>query len=297
MSRNSRIALRAILLFLLESSTYYTTTYYSLVLLATGHHSLYTIFMKWAQRRKIVYGLSVGVFVIAIAVYFSKDLLFPTPTCTDTKQNGYETGIDCGGACALRCTTEVQVERVVWAQALPTGPSTYDLVALVANKNIDTASENVSYRFTVYNTSGEVLLVATGTALTQLDSEFPVIIQNVTLPEEPKNVIATLITGKYYKVTNTTLTPLTRTTNIRYEKTDVSRVYATVANATREPFSNLPVRVLLFDIEGNAYAAGETVIPYLDKESSKMVSFTWGSVFPKDPSRIRIYPIIDPFAR
>lgn len=238
-----------------------------------------------------------GIFVIAITVYFSRDLLFPTPTCTDGKQNGYETGTDCGGVCALRCTTEVQIERVVWAQALNTGPSRYDLVALVANKNIDAASQYVSYRFTAYNTLGEVMIVATGTTPTQLDSEFPIIVQNITLPEEPKNVTATLITGKYYKVANTTLTPLTRTTNIRYEKTDVSRVYATVANATRESFSNIPVRALLFDIEGNAYAAGETIIPYLDKDSSKLVSFTWGNVLPKDPSRIRIYPIIDPFSR
>lgn len=253
--------------------------------------------MKWAQRRKIVYGLSVGIFVVAIAVYFAKNIIFPTPTCDDGKKNGYESGIDCGGACALRCTNEVQMERVVWAQALQMSPSTYDLVALIANKNVNSAPETLSYRFTVYSGSGEVMLVATGTALSQLDGEFPIIVQNVQLPEEPKNVTADIFAGKYYTVANTTLSPRTKTTNIRYEKTDVSRVYATILNTTREPISNLPVRVLLFDIEGNAFATGETVIPYLDKEMSRVISFMWNTAFQKEPSKIRIYPIVDPFAR
>lgn len=252
--------------------------------------------MKWAQRRKFIYALGTGIFVVAAVVYFTRDILFPNPTCSDGKQNGFEIGIDCGGACALKCASEIQPEKVLWSRALEIAPLTYDLVAFVANRNINSATHNLSYMFTVYDNEGQVLVVATGTTPSQLDGEFPIIIQGVRLAKEPKNVVTTLTAGNYYAVTNTTQSPPTRTTSIRYEEDSISRVYAVITNATRFPISQLPVRVLLYDIDGNAYASGETVIPYLDKEASQTVSFTWRTPFGKQPTKIRIYPIVDPFS-
>lgn len=251
--------------------------------------------MKWAQRRKFIYGFSIGVFVIAVVVYLLRGFIAPTPTCSDNKQNGYESGVDCGGTCALRCTSEIQTQRIIWARALETSPNTYDLVAFISNKNTDSATPSLLYTFTAYDEDGKVLIIATGTTPSLLDGEFPIMVQDVILATKPKSVTANLVTGKYYKINDVTRAAGISVSNIRYEGGQSPKVFASIINLKRESFSNLPVRVVLYDIEGNAYGAGETVVPFLDKESSAQVSFIWKQSFSITPVKIRIYPIIDPF--
>lgn len=251
--------------------------------------------MKWAERRKFIYGFSVAVFVIAVVIYLLRGVIAPTPTCSDNKQNGYESGVDCGGACALRCTAEVQTQRIIWARALETAPNTYDLVAFISNKNIDSATPSLMYTFTAYDNDGNVLIVATGTTPSLLDGEFPIIIQGVRLPVELKNVTADLYPGKYFAIKNPSISSSVSVSNIRYEGGDNPKVFANVINTKRTTFTDLPVRVILYDIEGNAYGAGETIIPFLDKESSAQVSFVWKQAFQNNPVKIRVYPIVDPF--
>lgn len=230
-----------------------------------------------------------------ITIYIVKDFLFPTPTCFDKKQNGYEVGVDCGEVCGLRCASEVQPLVVLWTRALKTATSTYDIVGMVSNKNINHAARGVSYTFSIYNKKGVVLKKITGNTVTPISSDFPIIKESLTLEEDPQTVTLDIQDGPHYTVDEKPTSPTLSVTHERYEGGENPRVYATIQNKKRRTIRNLPVEVILYDENNNAFAVGETFIPELQKEESKVVSFTWQNPLPYPPLRIRAYPIFDPF--
>lgn len=251
---------------------------------------------NWSMKRKLIYASATLFFIAASMLYVFRDTVFPSPTCNDRKQNGFESGIDCGGACRLRCKEEVIPLSVVWTRALPTSSTTYDFVALVSNKNIDNAPKEIMYLFTAYNSQGAEIYTVSGRTKVPIDGDFPVILQNIPLKKAPAELGLQIQSRvPHYKVLEKPTEPTLRIVGTRYEPGSIPRVYSTIVNTKRLPFSNMPVRVVLYDADGNAYGAGETVIPYLGKEESKEITFTWNRAFKESPTKIRVFPILDPF--
>ncbi len=249
----------------------------------------------WELKRKLMYGFAVLITLLGVGVYFARGILFPDPTCFDGKFNGFETGVDCGGTCSLVCKQDVATLSVTWAKAVRVSTSTYDLVALVTNSNIDNASHELGYTFAVYDTDGNLIKSYSGSTTAPLDGKFPLIIQNIKLDTQPGTVVATITDTNHFKVNESPTSPTIKVTGRRYEKTDISRLYVTIANTKRLLIHDLPVRVLLFDSEDNVYAVGQTVVPTLDKEQTKEIIVTWNPPLPFAPTRIDVYPIFDPF--
>ena len=252
--------------------------------------------LEWAKKRKIIYGAITIILVILATVYFSRSILFPTQTCFDGKQNNFESGIDCGGTCNLRCSQEVIPLSVLWARPLATSSSTYDFAALISSKNIDNAPRSVAYTFIAYNKNAQEIVRIQGTTIAPIDGDFPIIEQNIRLAEVPVTVSATIVSNvPHYTVLEKPTTPTLRIVSSRFEAGSIPRVYATLVNTKRVELRNLPVRVFLYDADGNVFAAGQTVVPVLDKEGMKDIVFTWDRAFPITPTRIRVFPILDPF--
>lgn len=252
--------------------------------------------MNWQTRRRLSYALATLIFICATAVYLSRDTLFPPPTCFDGKQNGYESGIDCGGTCSLVCKNDIDPLTVLWSRAIKVTDGVYDLVAMVSNKNINNASHATGYTFSVYSEDGSIIGQLKGTTTAPVDGDFPIIRQGIKISKTPVQVVTTLDDTLHFVVNEKPTSPTVRVSNEEYEKTDdISRVYARITNTKRVKIVNLPIRVVLFNDEGNAYAVGETIIPVLDKEDIKDISLTWDPPLPFSPTRIKVYPIFDPF--
>jgi len=167
---------------------------------------------------------------------------------------------------------------------------------MVSNRNLNNASHVLGYSFTAYNTQGGVIQQIFGTSTAPVDGDFPVIIQNVQMSVAPASITTQLFDGPHFATQEKPSSPTVRTAGIRYEAGSIPRVYATIINTKRVTVSNLRVRVLLYDSYDNVYGAGETLIPFLDKEASRSISFTWNMPFKESPTNIRIYPIFDPFS-
>lgn len=251
--------------------------------------------MNWDTKRKVIYGLVTAVITLTALVFMLRDTLFPAPTCFDRVQNGYEGGIDCGGSCALTCTQDVNPLTVLWAKAVRSGKNIYDLVAVVSNANIDNASRELGYTFTLYDDKGEMFGSLSGSTTAPLDGKFPLIIQNLPLAKPPKNVTVTLNDTPHFKVNENPASPTVRVLGKYYEAGSIPRVYATIANTKRLEINNLPVRVLLYDDSDNVYAVAQTVVPLITKEEVKEIIFTWNEPLPRAPSRIEVYPVFNPF--
>lgn len=249
----------------------------------------------WELKRKLLYAMAVIITIVACTIFLLRDFIFPAPTCFDNKKNGFELNVDCGGTCNLKCKEEVNPLSVVWAKAIRSGPGVYDLVALVSNTNLDNASPLVGFTFKLFGEQGEVILSLTGSTTMPLDGRFPLIVQNVPLPQAPSNVVVTLTEGDHFKVLESPTSPTVRIIENRYEAGAIPRVYTRLKNTKQLEINDLPVRVLLYDSNDNVYAVGQTIIPRLNKEEEKEIIFTWTEPFPLAPVKIRVYPIFNPF--
>ncbi len=251
--------------------------------------------MNWETRRKFLYALATIITLAAVTVYLLRDVFFPLPTCFDKKQNGYEIGVDCGGTCSLRCSSEVAPLSVLWTRVIRTSSTTYDIVGMVSNKNINSSARNAEYIFTVYNDKGQPVQDFPGVTLTPVSSDFPIVVQSIKSAQILSNATLTLKDGSHYTVHEKPVSPTLSIGNEKYEEGSIPRVYVTVQNKKRITVTNLPIKVILFDQDNNAYAVGQTIVPELNKEESKVVSFTWDAPLPYPPTRIRAYTMFDPF--
>lgn len=252
---------------------------------------------SWSARRRFTYGLGFVVLLILFGLVYFRTALFPEPTCFDQKQNGYEGGVDCGGSCSIRCTSSIIPLSVSWARALPIGASTYDLAGLVANRNVDSAPRGLSYTFVVRDADGNVLTAIEGVTAVPINGDFPIVAKNVMLTGRPSSVELLLKDDvPYYAVFEQASNPTLRVTSMRYEEGTIPRLYATITNTRQLSFKDVPVRAVLYDELGNAFAVGQSVIRTLGKEGVEDVVFTWNEPFKTVPTKIRVYPILDPFS-
>lgn len=245
--------------------------------------------MEWSTRRKLLYGVSTAIFTLAITGFIVTKFLLPSPSCFDGKKNAFEVGIDCGGTCALQCSSQTIPLQVLWARALPVGTSTYDIVGLIANKNINNAPKAVMYMFTVYNKEGQTIFVNQGTTTISVDDDMPIIIQSVPLADIPSQTVLALAPAKHYATSEKSPISPIRTVRTKIEDGTPARLYVTIQNTKQITFADLPVRVILYDDQDNAIAAGKTVVPFLNKEEQKDLVYLWDNQFPSSVARIRVY--------
>ena len=252
--------------------------------------------MDWATKRKIIYGVAAILVVLSFVAYQTRTIFFPEPTCFDKKQNGYESGIDCGGTCLLRCNLDISLVSVDWARAIRISGNTYDFISMLSNKNINSAPVSLTYTFIALNKNGEIIKTVTGETIVLVSSSFPVIKQSVSLSEAPAKLLLKLKQEPYYATLENPKTQSIRVTNFSYEPGNISRIYVDIKNTTRNVYLKLPIRMVAYDEHNNAIAFGENILPSLDKEEQKQVVFVWHSPLSATPIKVRAYPIISPFS-
>lgn len=251
--------------------------------------------MSWSTQRRILYALS-GIFVLAaIGLYVFREKIVPQASCFDIKKNGVEQGVDCGGSCSLVCKNDVRPITVLWSQAIASTPTSVDLVAFISNKNTGSAPYGLGYTFIAYNATGTPIFTINGTTTAPLDQEFPIIVQGVRTALVPTTVSVQLQYGDSFVTPQASSVSPFRVTGISYEEGSIPRVYATIVNTKRMNFSNVPVRVLLYDANNNVYAVGESTLLSLGREESKQIVITWKSKLQEAPKKIQVYPILDPY--
>lgn len=251
--------------------------------------------MDWASRRKIIYGSSFVLVIIALSLFIFRDTLFPQPTCSDGEKNGFEVDVDCGGNCILRCKSEVIPLSVVWSRALQTNPDTYDFVALVANKNINNAPRTISYSFTAYDSNGQFILKKSGTTPVPVEDDMPIIVQNIVSYTRPEKVVLTIDQAPHYLAREKANVPPVRVVTSVYEPGETSRVYVRIQNTRLTDLFDVPVRIVLYDENQNAIAAGESLVERLEGEEEKTLVYTWTHEFTQKVARIRVYPVFSAF--
>lgn len=250
---------------------------------------------SWAHKRQLVYGLAVLAFivvVIGVPVYLT--FFNKAPTCIDEKQNGNETGIDCGGSCNKACSSDVLPEPILlWSRAFPVSQGINNLVAYVQNPNVNHVSEPVEYLFRVYDKDNVLLGTRIGRVAVPPSKNFPIFEASFDAGERK-------ISKVFFEFTEPVVWKNFAVAKPEFEVVDqqiigtstIPNIKATIRNKTLNNYQNVATVVVLYNEEGNSSAASRTVIDEFPAEGDVKIVFTWPKPFDFDISKVEIIPIL-----
>jgi hypothetical protein len=248
---------------------------------------------SWAHKRQLMYGAGVIVFillVIGVPVYF---IFFNAlPTCFDSKMNGDEIGVDCGGSCQRACSQEVLPEPIVsWSRSFTVAQGLNNLVAYVQNPNVNYTAEPIPYIFLVYDKENVLLGTREGYARVPPTKTFPIFEPAFDAgTRQPAKAIfeftAPAVWNKYdaqkpeFDVIDERLLSASTSPIIK----------ATLLNKTINKYANIEVVAIVYNKDGNAFAASKTIVDIIHGNDEAPLVFTWPTPFTDDISKIEIIP-------
>ncbi|OGI60423.1 hypothetical protein A2641_00130 [Candidatus Nomurabacteria bacterium RIFCSPHIGHO2_01_FULL_37_25] len=256
--------------------------------------------MTWAFKRQFLYVFILILFFSVFGFLIIYPRLNKAPSCMDGRQNGNETGVDCGGSCVNACLAQVDEISVLWARAFRVVPGRYNAVAYLENHNKNTAIDKITYRFrfadsnniyigkregvTYVPPSGKIAIfepaIDLGNSVPVYTTfEFTQIPQWVTVSEEKINQLKVLVS------------------NINLSNEDTSpRLSADIKNNSFFVIREMNAVVILYDANHNAVSASRTYLDVLNPEENKVVNFTWPEPFTSLITVKEIIPLYNIFS-
>lgn len=237
--------------------------------------------VKWGVRRQILYYI-VGVVILAIFLFGVWQTFFKkVPTCFDRVQNANESGIDCGGSCALLCPNVAKAPTVLWARSFKTAPSTYTAAAYIQNNNVsvDAGAKQVHYSFQLLDSKN--ILIAEREGVIDIPPAQTVPIVEIGIDTGTREVARTFFNFSDSAPLSWNKIPVDSVEKLRISNTSAyenGRLSASVVNDSFEDAKKVQVVAVLFDIDGVARAASKSTVAKITRRSSATVTFTWPEV-------------------
>jgi len=244
--------------------------------------------MSWAQRRKATYVLGISGFFLIIFLIFLISYLSKPETCTDSKQNQGEQGIDCGGPCINLCRAEYGDPSVLWVRwAKVTSSGRYNILAYIENPNIEAGAYDVPYRLKIYDKDGVLIFEKMGLAYIPPNKNSAVFEDNIGINDKvPARVNFEFSNNAVWqKIDSKELGITTVSKQISKEETK-PRLDVVLKNKTLNTINNIEITAILYDLDDNAIAFSKTMIDSLVRDTPEMITFTWPEPFIKKVYRI-----------
>lgn len=255
--------------------------------------------MSWASRRQFKYFSIVVVFFALILFLFVAPIIFKKSTCTDGKQNGDETGIDCGGSCSLMCKSDISAPVVLWSRAFPVISSNYNLVAFIENRNKNAGVVSASYEFRIYDNNNILIGRREGTTFIPPNQQFAVFEPRFDSGQNQiKSVTFDFIQPLVWIKKSSTLQTLPiHVNNINFDNNkDTPTLSAVINNDSIYDLPEFDVVAILYDINHNAINVSKTHKDKLLNGDKLPVVFTWPEILSTTPVTKDILIQINPFS-
>lgn len=249
--------------------------------------------MSWAMRRRlIIFGIITAVVALIVGGTFYLGA-YKAPSCTDTKQNQKEEGIDCGGPCPYLCTASEAPPSVRFVRAVSPLPGRTDVVAYIDNPNHSSAIHAAVFTIELYDANNSLIAKQDGTVDLLPDSTAAVFVPNFfsgsrVVAHEFLTFASTSL--RWYAYIENRSLP--KVTDIVPTEGDAPRVTATVTNTSATPISNLILIATVFDSSGNAIAASQTVAPFIPPQGPASIVFTWPIPFTGPVAKVEVVPVL-----
>ncbi|MDP1689234.1 MAG: hypothetical protein Q8L47_03855 [bacterium] len=233
----------------------------------------------WAFKRQLFYLAVVIAFIGGLAFLIAYPYFNKTPTCIDGKQNGTETGVDCGGICQLACIAEVDQISILWSRIFRVVPGRYNAIAYLENKNENTAIYRIKYRFRFADKDNIYIGKREGETYVLPKGKFAVFEPAIDVG----NSIPIYTTFEFTEVPNWIQVSKKEVDQLKIFVSDIKlenentepKLSAVVKNNSLFRIPEVSFVVILYDVLGNAISASHTYLDVLKGEESANINFTW----------------------
>jgi hypothetical protein len=255
--------------------------------------------MTWSSKRKLKYFLETSIVVVGLLYVVIHPYFVENPMCTDNKQNGTETGVDCGGTCQKMCMGDAKDITVLWARSFEVLPGVYHSVAYIENQNVDSGLKKVPYTFKLYDENNKLIVSREGSTFVSPNGRSAIFEESLhtggnRIPKFTRFEFGTPET--FYKTP--ALYKDIQIVEADKNLTDLDtspKVSATLKNGTFIDIGEFEVVAIVYDQFDNAIASSKTIVDQLPKQSSTEVFFSWPTPFSADARKVEIVPMIDAF--
>lgn len=249
---------------------------------------------SWATKRQLLYFGIVVIIGIIVALIIFIPIINRPPTCFDNRQNGKEEGVDCGGNCSTLCSDLVSPLRVVYARPFLLESNEWSVIARIENPNQKGYANSVPYEVRIVDEAGSLIAERRGVINVAPAQARYILESRISVGSRtPARAYITLDKPReWLPHTIAQVPPVQVRNSLLVERNGLYRVTAQVVNPTFADLNDVVAVVVIFDTQGVARAAGETVVRLLPRESSADIVFTWPTAFDFTPTRIEVvaYP-------
>jgi len=236
----------------------------------------------WASRRKSIYLGVLVVILSAVAFAIFWKFWYSAPSCFDNIKNGDESGVDCGGSCALLCSDSVLKPIVKWDPRLfEVSSGLWSALIYVENPNTNVDAVYVPYNLTIYDGENNILEERNNATILPKNKTVGIFEGSIVVKGKVRLRRAVFEIGenivwekndKKVEDINISHGPL-----LRLESSP--RVEANVKNISTEEVKNIELVIAIFDGNDNAVAASRTFVEDLKKNEDTNIFFTWPKPF------------------
>ena len=255
--------------------------------------------MTWALRRQILYLGGLFLVFAGIGFWIGHPYLKVEPTCFDFRQNGDETGVDCGGSCQRACVFEVDRLSIVWNRIFEVDGGRYNAIAYIENQNKTEAVARVRYRFRFADENNIYIGSREGETAIPPAGKFAIFEPAIDLGHSVPVYVnfEFLETPHWIKVDNDRLESLKFSiSEINLRDTDTKpRMSAVVRNNSLYTIPDLNLVAILYDDKGNTVSVSNTAVDFFRGEESRLVNYTWAKPFSSEVVVKEIIPMYNVF--
>lgn len=255
--------------------------------------------MTWAFKRQIFY---IGILILFFSIFgflIIRPLFVKAPTCGDGKQNGNETGVDCGGTCLKACVSQVDKISVLWSRAFRVVPGRYNAVAYLENHNKNTAINKINYRFRFADENNVYVGKREGSTFIPPSGKFAIFEPAV----DTGHSIPVYTTFEFTQTPDWVQVAQEKTgqlevlvSNINLINEDSNPVLsATIKNNSFFFIPEVKIVAILYDANHNAVSVSHTFLDGLAGEEKRDITFTWPEPFSSKIVSKEIIPMYNIF--
>lgn len=250
--------------------------------------------MSWGTKRRNSILLIIVIIILIPITIWTLDFLINPATCFDNKHNGDESGIDCGGSCALLCQTQIIEPIVRWQRSFEVSPGIYNVVAYLENPNPDSGVANAPYVFKLFDKENILLYERKGSVSIGPKEIIP-IVENTLFTDklQPSRVTFEFTEDLIFTKQNPREPVLSIKNEDLLNVEKEPRVVASIKNSSIFTVKDVTVVVIVYDQKDNAIASSSTIIDQIGKDQELPIVFTWPVSFSGAVSRIEIIPLYD----
>lgn len=246
----------------------------------------------WSERRKrniLVLIIAVLIVLIGLPIFF---FVYKSPTCSDGKQNGDESGIDCGGSCEKLCQPDnLPIILKGDPQVIKVASTTYAVVIEAENPNVTADILRAGYVFKIYQASSSVpLRILEGKIYIPQGETFAVFQGPIDFGEN----IPTRATFDWKDETLIWNKAINKVPELEIRNKELvnletePKLLADIRNKTLVPVRNIELIAILSDENGNTVGVSRTFVDIVEKGEEVPIVFTWPAPFKSSPTTIEV---------